>query len=345
MVTKPSRYQTRRTNTAGKVFSASELLNYELGLNAVDRKLYSKDAGGNVFQVAASPGRNPGNALVYESFLGSDLQGLSVKNDGRIWIKHDKDKISDYATLQVTRTIDPDATGDNVQGLTSAAVLISTEIKKSGVTTFQWPLTVLLTYDPADGQASPNSEHVVIFGGGTKKANAGMWGANIGVSDQVANPNTATIGFELTMGAKGLDPNNQRFGLLLAFGSAPANQGGTNEVTYGITFGAPPSQCLLKAAINFDCAAYTALNFTTMSNTRGQSVMKIKPGYNIEWADSLFSSIQARFGFDGTAFDLGGVVTTASATAGAASALPVAPAFYSTIKINGSYIKIPCYPL
>lgn len=344
MATLANRSQTRRSSTAGKVPVASDLLEGEFGLNMADRKLYSKDAGGSVFQVAASPGRNPGNALVYESFLGSDLQGLSVKNDGRIWMKHDKDKVSDYATLQVTRTIDPDATGDNVQGLTSAAVLISTEIKKSGVSAFQWPLTVTVLYDPADGLPSPGSEHVAVAGFARKKADAGMWGFNMGTTDETVNPVNASIGGEITFAARGLDPNNQRFALLIACGSVPYNTNGDNEITYGITFGAPPERCKMKAMINFDAAAYTALNFTTMSNARGQSVMKMKPGFKLEWASSLFAQVQAELTYDGSAFSLSGGTTSGSAGQGAAP-VPTGAAFFYTMKIAGNYVKIPCFPV
>ncbi|SES44328.1 hypothetical protein [Rhizobium sp. NFR03] len=54
MASTPTRFQTRRTPTAGKVFAPSELLEGELGLNMPDQKLHAKDASGNVFQVAPS---------------------------------------------------------------------------------------------------------------------------------------------------------------------------------------------------------------------------------------------------------------------------------------------------
>lgn len=50
MVTKVGRYQHKRTATAGKVPVTGDLLVGEIVLNTTDRKLYSKDASGNVFQ-------------------------------------------------------------------------------------------------------------------------------------------------------------------------------------------------------------------------------------------------------------------------------------------------------
>jgi hypothetical protein len=343
MVTKSTRMQSRRTSTAGKVFSAGELLEGELGINMVDKKLYSKDASGTVFQVAASPGRQLGNSPVYESFLGSDLQGIVVNPDGRVWFRRIKDKVSDFATVVVSRTIDPDAAGDNVPG-TSAALYVRTDVNKNDLAMSQWPLTVLLDVNAPNPNGTPMpTEHVVIFGGGVKHVDAGTWGANIGMSDRVVNPTTASIGFELTMGANGLDPNNQRFGLLLAYGSAPANNGGLNEVTYGVTFGAPASQCVLKAAINFDCTAYTALNFTTMGESRGKSVMKMRQGFVIEWAESLFAPIKGSLGFKNDNLNIAGMAITSSAAPGFSQPPPSSPAAYGTISVNDQLYKLALY--
>lgn len=343
MVTKATRMQTRRTSTVGKVPSPSELLEGEQFINMADKKTYSKDASGTVFQVSAAPGRKVGNSPVYESYVGSDLQYLPINTDGRLVLRHVEEKISDYATVNIVREVLPSATGDNVPG-TAAALRIDTKVRKSGLNMFQWPLTVVMDIEADDGGGSPGSENVIIFGGGTKKTDCGLWGANIGISDQVSNPQSASIGFELTMGAKGLDPNSQRFGLLLAFGSAPANMGGVNEVTYGITFGAPADQCLLKTAINFDCTAHTALDFTTMGNGRGNgSVMKLKPNQKIQWANSLSSPVQAEMTFNGTLFQFNGMAVDGAANSGSNSPLPALPAQYLIVNVNGTNLKIPAY--
>jgi hypothetical protein len=52
MVTKSTRMQSRRTSTAGKVFTTSELLEGELGINMADKKMWFKDATGSVQRIA-----------------------------------------------------------------------------------------------------------------------------------------------------------------------------------------------------------------------------------------------------------------------------------------------------
>lgn len=54
MVTKNATLITKKSTAAGAVPTAASLQQAELAINTTDRKLYSKDAGGNVFQVAPS---------------------------------------------------------------------------------------------------------------------------------------------------------------------------------------------------------------------------------------------------------------------------------------------------
>ena len=48
----------KNSATGGKIPDASALVTAELALNLTDRKLYSKDAGGNVFEIAGGEGAN-----------------------------------------------------------------------------------------------------------------------------------------------------------------------------------------------------------------------------------------------------------------------------------------------
>nr|WP_325265580.1 hypothetical protein [uncultured Rhizobium sp.] len=71
MVTKFSRLQSRRTSTPGKVFSAAELIEGELGVNLADETLYSKKIDGTVFAFATLKG------VVTPKGLTSDWNGTT----------------------------------------------------------------------------------------------------------------------------------------------------------------------------------------------------------------------------------------------------------------------------
>jgi len=64
--------QLKRSNIAGRVPTASQVAEGSLAINLADRKLYSKDAAGEVFQIGATAA-DPSAYLFLSSADGSDL--------------------------------------------------------------------------------------------------------------------------------------------------------------------------------------------------------------------------------------------------------------------------------
>lgn len=344
MVTKSAGTQIRRTYTAGKVFSAGEVLEGQLALNLTDRNLYSKNQSGTVFQVAAAPGRNVGNSPVYESFVGSTGQGLGVRNGENIWMRHDKDKGAEFATLWVTRIIEADAdrTGEQLGG-TSAAIRVDCRVEQLAQKSSQWPMTVTLDYKATGGDAG-DAQHVASFVGVDKRnPSAFIWCQNLGFRDYNPNPTRGSVVSELTVAVSGPDNNGQRFGLHVACNSigqngGPDSQPGINGVYAAIVAGGPAANVQFNRMVKLEGTGKVVIDASNVSFESGDVMMRMNEGHKLQWGTygnmentpkaqiAWFPSLQT-FGLDGvkTQFTAGQLVA------------------YKVIQFDGTELCIPVY--
>ncbi|PYE25101.1 hypothetical protein C8J32_10454 [Rhizobium sp. PP-CC-3A-592] len=353
MVTKNATLITKKSTAAGAVPTAASLQPAELAINTTDRKLYSKDSAGNVFQMAGEAGRDVGDYVKYESFLGSQNQGIGVKPDNPVWFRRDKDKVTEFAQVWITRDIEADADRAlNEQGYTSAALRIDCNVKQLAQEASQWPFTAVLKYEATGGDAG-NAQHVCLFAGIDKKnPSAFMWASNIGVRDYNPNPTRGTVGVELTMAVAGPDNNGQRFGLHVACNSigqngGPDSQPGTNGVYAAIVAGGPAGNVQFNRMVKLEGTGKVAIDMSEVTHESGDVAMRMVSGAKLQWGDAhnmtnipkgqiaWFPSIQT--------FGLDGVPLANSAIAGVADALPSRPATYLKFQINGAMVRIPCY--
>lgn len=343
MVTKEARLQVRASTTPGKVPAASDLLQAELGLNLVDKKLYFKDQAGAVQRLAGG-GRSVGDFIQYESFVGSQNQGIGVKPDNPVWFRRDKDKVVEFAQVWLTRDIEADADRTlNELGYTSAALRIDCNVKQLAQEGSQWPLTVTLKYTVPTGDAG-NAQHVAGFIGIDKfNPSAFMWAMNIGVRDYTANPTRGTVGAELTMAVAGTDNNGQRFGLHIACNSVgqnggPDSQPGVNGVYAALVAGGPAANVQFNRMVKLEGTGKVAIDMSEVTHESGDVAMRMVSGAKLQWGDAhnmlnapkgqiaWFPAIQT-FGFDGmkTQFSAGGLVG------------------YKVVQFDGTELCIPVY--
>lgn len=345
MVTKSTRMQSRRTSTAAKVFSAAELLEGELGLNLADRKLYSKTAGGAVFQIGGEPGRDVGDYVAYEDFIGSGFQGIGVKQDGRVWFKRDKDKKAEFATVWMTKNIDVDAPGTDAVG--SVAVLrVDETINRGDLESFHFMATFNLNYEPLTGGGSGGGgQHVALYPRVDKRGSGHLWAICGEMRDFTSSPDKASVGQELTLAATGLDPNNNRIGLHLSLFSAN-NLDGTNVWSDGLVIGGPIAKVQAKRLIRLQGATTIGIDMTELETGYADVAVKLRDNHKIEWHPNFASTTPGgsiAWNASIATFQISGLIHRASATGGVSTALPANPVGYLELQINGDLRRIPYY--
>ncbi|NHT75937.1 hypothetical protein G8E10_09645 [Rhizobiaceae bacterium CRRU44] len=325
MVTKPSRYQTRRTNTPGKVFSASELLDYELGLNVPDRKLFSKDLNGNVFQVAGAAGRNPGDYVKYED-LGDGLQALGIKTGGRLWVKHDTDTTGDFTTFWVTRN--PPAGGTYAQVNSAIRAQTKVDFKTDA---FEWGITSTLEVNAAGG-----GEHCAGYFRAQKNADGTAWAICLENRDFVPQPQSGTVAAEIGLFVKGKDDLGRRIGIHLSLNSAD-NADGENVVGSALVIGGPSAKVQVTRMIRLQGAGFVGIDFTEMDTNYSNIGINMKTEQVIQWKDSLDGTTRGGLRWTsalGGNWQWSGIATTPSAGA---------IVEYETVIINGNLRKRALY--
>ncbi|OQP84611.1 hypothetical protein BTR14_18445 [Rhizobium rhizosphaerae] len=285
MVTKATRFQSRRTSTAGKVFTDAELLEGELGLNMADRKLYSKDASGNVFLVAGA-GRNPGDFLQFENFDGAGLQGVAIKDGGRLWFKRDNDAVTDFANVWITRDIKATTPGLGVAGV-SSSLRVDLNVKKA-LDSYEWGIVCNLVYDTGN-QPPRDGQHVAVYPRVEKRSPGNLWAICGEMRDKTPSPTGASVAQELSLGATGDDPFNQRIGLHLSMGSA-LDTDGTNIWSDGICISAPIARVQSKRHIRLQGAAKVGIDFTELDTIYSDKAIKLRTNHLIEWFDDFNSA-------------------------------------------------------
>lgn len=278
------------------------------------------------YDVGAAPGKIP----LYENFVGSGFQGLKVTD--RIWVKRDKDYLGQYADLWVSRNVDADATGTD-SGV-SSSIRIDHTINKSGLNSGEWGLTVNMVYD-LNGGSGGSGQHVSVYGRVEKHSPGALWAACFEMRDFTSSPTGSSVGQEITMGATGLDPMDQRIGLHISMYSAN-DLPGTNEIGCGLVIGGPSTHVRARRGIKLEGAMAYGIDFTSMDLNYADRALLLKTGQYIEWADSFSGtrrgSIHWNPSFGTMVF--GGIktATTAGASAG-----------YATVVINGYARKIQLY--
>ncbi len=104
----------KNSATGGKIPDASALVTAELALNLTDRKLYSKDAGGNVFEIAGGEGANvpggdtppPNGNSVGDLFFDTTLNQL-LYWDGTAWVPIAGDEVQNLDDLNDVTILNP----------------------------------------------------------------------------------------------------------------------------------------------------------------------------------------------------------------------------------------------
>jgi hypothetical protein len=337
MTTKMSRIQQRRTDAAGKVPTASDLLTGELGLNVADRKMYSKDANANVFQIGGAPGRNVGDYLAYEDFGGFPL----LATDSRLYVKKENPTAGDYANFVVLR--DTAGFSGGTPGNVNAAALVNVAVN-SVVNSFEWGLLAQMSLNAAGG-----GEHCAFYSQGVKNANGTLWASCFEMRDNVSNPTTGSLGMEMGMFVNGGDASGMRHGIDISIGSTDSLSG-TNVVTSGIRIG-PTSGDATRAqlinGIDLKGRAVTGLNLSNLEVDYSDVSVAMPTNGKIRWkdGDGFGGATRAELAWNAAidTWQFSGVATSTSANAGAASPLPSNPNRYITMQVNGDLLKVPAY--
>lgn len=291
MVTKNATLITKKSTAAGAVPTAASLQQAELAINTTDKKLYSKDASGNVFQIAGAGGRNVGDYLQFENYDGSSLQGIGIKDGGRIWFKRDNDAVTDFTNIWVTRDIKPSTAGLGTPGQTSSAFRIEETITKP-IDSFEWALVVNLRYQPAAGAAPRAGEHCAIYPRVEKRGDGRVWCMCSEYRDFTSNPTTGSVNMEIGCGATGPDPNNQRIGIHMVIGSAN-DTAGTNIVSDGIAIFAHPGYAQSKRHIRLQGQGKVGIDMREMDTVYSNTGMALATNQYIKWADTIDVDIAA----------------------------------------------------
>ncbi|OLP52615.1 hypothetical protein BJF92_14450 [Rhizobium rhizosphaerae] len=307
MVTKATRFQNRRTSTPGKVFTSTELLEAELGVNTADRKLYSKDAAGTVFQVAGQGGRNPGDYLQFENFDGAGLQGVAIKDGGRLWVKKDNAAVNDFADVWITRDIKTTTPGLGTAGQVSSTMRIDHAIRKP-IDSFEWAFVVNMLYQPDAGAAARAGEHCAVYPRVEKRGDGRVWCVCSEYRDFTSNPTTGSVNMEVGCGATGPDPNNQRIGIHLVIGSAN-DTAGTNIVSDGIAIFAQPGYAQSKRHIRLQGQAGVGVDMRELDTVYSDIGVAMATNQFIKWSDTQSTPWRGSIGFSGInkTMALGGV--------------------------------------
>lgn len=280
MVTKAARFQSRRTSTPGKVFTSDDLLEGELGLNLADRKLYSKDANGTVFQVAGEAGRDAGDYAQWDNFLGSGLQGLGIKDGGRIWFRRDNDTENDYTNVWITRS--PRAFSGPLTG-TASALRVQTTVDQT-TKQFEWNLTSILEVNAPNG-----GEHCATYSQAVKKADGTAWALCLENRDFVPSPQTGTVTQECGLFVKGDDPLRRRIALHVSLNAADnkpiIETGVINKIGTAVSIGGPSTHVRMGDMISLQGDAECLINMTETDLGYHDLAIAFANNHRMVWRD------------------------------------------------------------
>ena len=108
-----TRIVIKNSTVGGKVPAAGDLINAELALNLTDKKLYSKDAAGNVFEIGGGTANVPGGGTppgtgneIGDLFFDTNLNQL-LYWDGSQWVPIAGDEVQDLDDLDDVTIINP----------------------------------------------------------------------------------------------------------------------------------------------------------------------------------------------------------------------------------------------
>lgn len=346
MVTKIGRVQSRRTNTASKIFTSAELLEGELGLNMVDRKLYSKDASNNVFQIGGEPGRDVGNLLHYENF--GDVPTLLT--DEYIMIRAASPHPDDYATVAIYRNTGP-SLGAGTLGNVNANLIVRTDVE-SNTDAFQWNGLFQLQVHPGLTRTETSGRNEPLALGATlrKQSDIPAWCLYSSTEDFTENPVYATLGWELGFKANGPDPNDRRVVIDAQMNSIDDTPGypkyGDNEIACFLAIGpslGESERVILKRAIVIKGRVGTSIDLTE-TTAHSREAVALPPGGYLSWKASPTASLNAKLGWsEGIGWQMHGLAVSPSASGGTAT-LPSNPDSFISIEVSPGVIrKIPAY--
>lgn len=209
MVVRQTRYQTRRTPTAGKVFAPSELYEGELGLNMPDKKLYAKDDHGTVFQIGGEPGRTPGKLVQFENYF--DVP--TIFTDKYIMFRQSDPGPNDFANVAFYRDTGSTAEFGPADGprQVNQNVLVRTDVR-ANTNAFQWNFLAQVEIHPGVSRTETAGlgEPLVLGATLRKHSDIPVWVLYTSSEDYTVNPVWPTLGWELGFKVNGPDPNKRR---------------------------------------------------------------------------------------------------------------------------------------
>ena len=108
-----TRIVIKNSTIGGKIPAAGDLVNAELALNLTDKKLYSKDASGNVFEIGGGTANVPGGGTppgsgneIGDLFFDTTLNQL-LYWDGSQWVPVAGDEVHNLTDLQDVTILNP----------------------------------------------------------------------------------------------------------------------------------------------------------------------------------------------------------------------------------------------
>lgn len=289
MVTKPTRMQSRRTSTGGKVFSSSELLEGELGLNMADKKMYFKDASGNVQRIAGG-GRAVGDFLQYEDTDGAGLP--TVRTSSRVIFTKDTATANDPYQFGFIRNVG--AIGG--AGIVNSNVAMYLEVAQT-TPNFQWNLLTSTTVKEA---SVGGGEHVNAYFQALKRGDSSLWGMCLEYRDFTTNPGSGSVGMEFGFFVNGADNNKLRHGLDFSFGGV-TNELGDNVISTGIRMGASfaqPGRMVMRKGIDIAGRVFEGIDLSNISpafsvtgmGSGGDRALVMNPVGKLVWRDGRYGN-------------------------------------------------------
>lgn len=288
MVSKSARMQSRRTSTAGKVFSPSELLEGELGLNMADKKMWFKNAAGNVQRIAGG-GRKVGDFLQYEDTDGSSLP--TIRTDDRIIFSKavtTKDDVYQFGFNRVTSFT------DGTFGVTNSNVKMELQVNQT-TPTFQYNL---LTTTTVGAVSNGGGEHVNAYFQAFKRGDSQLWATCLEFRDFTTNPGSGSIGMEFGYFVNGADNNKLRHALDFSFGCAiepanPATYVGTDIISTGMRMGpsfGQPGRMILRKGYELSGRVDLGIDLSGIVNSYSDRMMAFNTNGKIIWRDGMPTS-------------------------------------------------------
>lgn len=276
---------------------------------------------------------------------------------------------TDYSSLQITR--EANFTGGS-PGFVSTAFTVDTAVS-AGATNFEWNALFKLSNSAVAG------ENVALYSQATKLGVGPTWAGCFEIRDQTPRDPAegAAIGIELSCtAAPGADTNRQRNGVNIAIsrigasgisewgrgfwvshdGNSRVREAFTNTAAYTeavyqnnatVSAGIGRGALLLdlgSGTVGVDTSSATYSTGVAVKLASGQKVsFEATNAVNISYTGGVLAMVGARFQVSsGLAFPSSGLTST-SAVAGGATALPAAPATYLSVWVDGTLRKIPLY--